>query len=112
MARLSDSEREQLAAAAKAEGYDPAAVIAAAEADEEQAPAESGAVPAGLKFGEGLYQYLLPYMRASEVRQFMGLTGDTPDGELFTGEWLAKHGGQPAGGGSSPGSAPEGAPQE
>ena len=38
-----------------------------------------------------IFAYHLPYMRANEIRRSIGLPEDAPDGDLMSGEWLAKH---------------------
>ena len=59
---------------------------------------ESGArEPGELPLNERLLIGHLPYITVNELRvDFMGLP-KAPDGELFTGEWLLKHGGLPDG---------------
>ncbi len=39
-----------------------------------------------------VFAYHQPFMRANEIREGIGLAADAPDGELFAGEFLAKHG--------------------
>lgn len=111
---LTEKEREQLAAIAEKHGVSPEELIAEAErvADEESEPgkndaaakdadaptgAESGAKAHG---GRGYFAYEYPFLRVNEVRASLFLD-KIEDGELYTGEWLAKHGG-----GSSSGPAP------
>jgi hypothetical protein len=42
-----------------------------------------------------VFAYHQPFMKAKEIREGIGLDGDVEDGELFAGEFLAKHGGKP-----------------
>lgn len=57
-----------------------------------------------------VFSYHQPFMKAKEIREGIGLPGDVPDGELFSGEFLAKHGGKGAAadGAASSGGADEG----
>lgn len=46
-----------------------------------------------------VFAYHQPFMKVAEIREGIGLPGDVEDGELFSAEFLAKHGG--TGGGTS-----------
>ena len=94
--QLSPEQLTALRAAAEGEGVDPDALIKAAESeledDGDKKPAGKDA-PTEIK----IFQYHLPFLRANELRALLGQPIDVPDGELFCGEWLAKHGGSLAG---------------
>lgn len=89
---LSAAQRAALTAAAQREGVEPDKLIAAAEsAVDESAPATPAEVqPAEVK----VFAYHFPFLRVNEVRELIGLSA-IEDGDLWTGEWLAKHGGTP-----------------
>lgn len=61
---------------------------------------ESGAKAHG---GRGYFAYEYPFLRVNEVRASLFLP-PLDDGDMFTGEWLAKHGG--SGNGAAGGEAP------
>ena len=108
MPALSPDEEQRLRELAKERGDDPdevvAEVVAALDNDEEKpspgktdaaAPdaassgAESGAKAHG---GRGYFAYEYPFLRVNEVRASLFLD-PVPDGDLYTTEWLSKHGG-------------------
>lgn len=113
---LTADERAKVTELAKAQGLDPAELAAAVEAlaDAPTKPtpgkndpaAASGADPAGPESGakahagRGYFAYEYPFLTVNEVRASLFL-GTAPDGELFTSEWLAKHGGSSGSSGSS-----------
>lgn len=72
--------------------------------DGEQAQPAKGAQPGASAEPPKIFQYSLPFIRVNEYRTSLGLKGDAPDGELFCGEWLLKHGGALAG---APAAKPE-----
>lgn len=112
VARLSPEQEKQIRDLAVEKGDDPdevVAEVAAALEDEDSAEkpapgktdeaaggapvsAESGAKAHG---GRGYFSYEYPFLKVNEVRASLFLDA-IADGELFTGEWLAKHSGSAA----------------
>lgn len=108
---LTQLEEAALRKRAEQQGIDPEEYLAAARAVEAEASAgEAGtAPPKGAATAEPpkVFQYSLPFLRANEYRELLGQKPDAPDGELFCGEWLAKHGGALAGSPAAPPSTKE-----
>jgi len=107
VAGLSPDEEKRLRAAAQAKGDDPDEVVAevnaAIEGDtaEKPAPGKNDEAAPGATAGEsaakahggrGYFAYEYPFLRTNEVRASLFLD-PIPDGDMFTGEWLAKHSG-------------------
>ena len=87
---LDDTERERGRAAAEREGVDPEELLAEVEALRAEAPP----APSAPK----LFQYHVPFLRVGELRRaiaaaFPGGLPTTEDDQMWTGEFLAKHGG-------------------
>ena len=111
--QLSEDMIKRLSERAQQAGLDPQEVIAAAQnvrPPEEPLPSEGGGPPSqepedneqrGTAPSERLLADrmligFLPFVTVREFReQWMGLSGDVPDAELFTGEWLRIHGQAP-----------------
>lgn len=100
---LSPEQEAKLRAAAQQRGVDPDALVAAAANVQ---PPSGAPAPSDAKSGPSadvkLFQYHLPFIRANELRAYLQLPADAPDGEMFCGEWLAKHGGILSGPTASP----------
>lgn len=71
-----------------ADAQDPAPGKADAAAPDK--PGQESAVDA--HGGRGYFAYEYPFLTVNEVRESLFLDS-APDGEMFTGEWLKKHGG-------------------
>lgn len=105
---LSPDEEKRIRAAAEAKGDDPDEVVAEVNAaldegddpekpapgknDEAASGATSGESGAKAHGGRGYFAYEYPFLRTNEVRASLFLD-PLPDGDLYTGEWLAKHSG-------------------
>jgi hypothetical protein len=88
---LSPEQEQRIRAAAIEKGLDPDRAVKLAS---EPLPTEGkGSAPAEIK----VFQYHLPFLRVNELRAYLQLPADAPDGEQFCGEWLKVHGGILAG---------------
>lgn len=73
---------------------DKAGAKEAAKKNDDDAPGpkvESGVTAHG---GRGYFAYEFPFLRVNQVLEALFLPS-VPDGDLFTGEWLAKHSAAP-----------------
>ena len=91
---LSDEQRAKIEEEAKRRGIDPAKLIAAAD-KAKQTQTSTSKVDADVSTDEAppnLYMYHLPFVRVNEVRERWLKLPPLTDGDMLTGEWLAKHG--------------------
>lgn len=87
---LTNNQRKALAAEARANGVDPADVIAEAERMS-GAPGPSGRHEAPDDEPPKLFMYHLPFVRVREVRQrWLGLTESFPGDDEIAAKWAAK----------------------
>ena len=88
---LTERQRAALRAHAEAEGLDADELIAAAEEPDEGDAGESKAAP-----GEPpkIFQYYhTPFLRVFEIRASIGFSERVEDDDMWSAEFLAKHGG-------------------
>lgn len=91
---LTDIDKAKLAEFAKAEGLDPAKLVAAAERLEAggATPGGGAPVPGGKANEPKLYMYLLPFVTVAEVRRnFLGLTEPFPGDSKVASDWAREH---------------------
>lgn len=110
---VSDELRQHLMDVAEENGVDPEELIAQVESQmteepgaEERTPGKNDAAAPASAGGEsaakahggrGYFAYEYPFLKTNEVRASLFLE-PVSDGDMFTGEWLAKHGGGGQGG--------------
>jgi hypothetical protein len=117
---LTDAQRASVASMAKEWGIDPQELLKEAEAmaaeaegegpeskedkpDDEEKPEPDKKAGSDINGGRGFFAYQYPFLKVNEVRASVGMP-PIGDGDLFTQEWLPKHGG----GGASPSKATDG----
>jgi hypothetical protein len=87
---LSQKDEARLREAAAAEGVDPEALIAAAQAPGD-GRREDGTGTGG-RNQQKLYMYLLPFVTVAEVRQrFLGLNDSFPGDVEVASDWAREH---------------------
>lgn len=93
---LSAEQRERLRSAALAAGLGEDEVVKAAEAKVAGAgtnPKSADTPDTGPLAAERFLIGFLPYVTVREFREIvLGLSGEVPDSDMFTGEWLNIHG--------------------
>jgi hypothetical protein len=86
---LTDELRQHLLDVADENGVDPDELIAAAEAELSSRNPSDG-TPDASAAGSPFEPHAYPFLRVNEIRERLGVP-PADDGELWSGEWLAKH---------------------
>jgi hypothetical protein len=87
---LTDELRQHLLDVAEENGISSDELIAAAEEELASRALPGDATPEGT--GAPFEPHAYPFLRVNEIRERLGVPA-AEDGDLWAGEWLAKHGG-------------------
>jgi hypothetical protein len=96
---LSDELRQHLMDLADENGVDPELLIAMAEAETAARAGATAGTASDTTATSGMTAFephAYPFLRVNEIRERLGVA-PADDGDLWSGEWLAKHGGNSTG---------------